>query len=120
MKAKETWKKWLAGLLTGACNGLFGGGGGMVAVPLLQRLCGMDTPSAHASAISVILPLSAVTGAVYAFQGAVDWNALLYVAPALTAGSLGGAYLTGKLKSKWLERIFTALMFLAGGWMVFA
>lgn len=120
MKKQGVWKKWAAGLLTGGCNGLFGGGGGMVAVPLLQKLCGMDTPDAHASAISIILPLSAVTGVVYAVGGAVDWHALAFVAPALTVGSVGGAFLTGKLKSSWLDRIFTALMFLAGVWMAFA
>ena len=53
-------------------------------------------------------------------QGAVDWQALIYVAPALTIGSIGGAFLTGKLKSVWLNRIFTALMFFAGIWMVLA
>ncbi len=106
--------------MTGACNGLFGGGGGMVAVPMLEKVCGMKAPSAHASAISIILPLSAVTGTIYALQGAVDWQALIYVAPALTIGSIGGAFLTGKLKSVWLNRIFTALMFFAGIWMVLA
>lgn len=116
----KNWKKWAAGLVTGGCNGLFGGGGGMVAVPLLQKVCGMDTPSAHASAISIILPLSAVTGAVYALQGAVDWHAFAFVAPALTVGSVGGAFLTGKLKSAWLDNIFTVMMFLAGAWMAFA
>ena len=92
----------------------------MVAVPMLEKVCGMTAPSAHASAISIILPLSAVTGTIYALQGAVDWQALIYVAPALTIGSIGGAFLTGKLKSVWLNRIFTALMFFAGIWMVLA
>lgn len=116
----KIWKKWVAGLITGACNGLFGGGGGMVAVPLLERICSMPAPHAHANAISIILPLSAVTGAVYALQGTVDWDVLAFIAPALTAGSIAGAFLTGKLKPAWLDHIFTALMFLAGAWMAFA
>ena len=116
----KIWKKWVAGLITGACNGLFGGGGGMVAVPLLERICSMEPPNAHANAISIILPLSAVTGAVYALQGTVDWDVLAFIAPALTAGSIAGAFLTGKLKPAWLDHIFTALMFLAGAWMAFA
>jgi len=113
-------QKWMTGLLTGACNGLFGGGGGMVAVPLLQKLLHMEAKKAHASAISIIFPLSAVTAAVYGFRGAVDWKTLAYVAPALTAGSILGAKLTGKLKNGRLEGIFTALMFLSGIFMVFA
>ena len=109
----------MAGLATGACNGLFGGGGGMVAVPLLEKLLGMEPPKAHASTISIIFPLSAVTAAVYAFRGAVDWKTLAFVAPALTAGSILGAKLTGKLKPEKLDGIFTVLMFLAGIVMVF-
>ena len=43
MKAKQiSLKRTLAGLLTGAVNGLFGGGGGMVAVPLLKNMLGYD------------------------------------------------------------------------------
>ena len=119
-KSNQSLQKWLTGLATGACNGLFGGGGGMVAVPLLEKLLKMEPPKAHASAISIIFPLSAVTAAVYAVRGSVDWNTLAYVAPALTAGSMLGAKLTGKLKPEKLDGIFTALMFLAGVSMVFA
>ena len=32
-------KTAVSGALAGAANGLFGGGGGMVLVPLLQRWC---------------------------------------------------------------------------------
>lgn len=92
----------------------------MIAVPLLEKICSMPAPHAHANAISIILPLSAVTGAVYALQGTVDWDVLAFVAPALTVGSIAGAFLTGKLKAAWLDHIFTALMFLAGAWMAFA
>lgn len=125
MKEKTKEKKLLlrklaAGFLTGACNGLFGGGGGMVAVPLLQKLLHMEPKRAHACAISIILPLSAVTAAVYAFRGSVEWHVFAYVAPALTLGSIAGAVLTGKIKSRLLETVFTALMFLSGLFMVFA
>ena len=92
----------------------------MIAVPLLEKICSMPAPHAHANAISIILPLSAVTGAVYALQGTVDWDVLAFIAPALTAGSIAGAFLTGKFKPAWLDHIFTALMFLAGVWMAFA
>jgi len=113
---KENFKNAIAGLLAGLCNGLFGAGGGTVAVLALER-AGLTPRQAHATAISIMLPLSAASGIVYAAGGGVDWHALLWVAPALTAGSWAGAKLTGRVKSKTLKLIFGIVMLAAGGWM---
>ena len=107
----------LTGFATGVCNGIFGAGGGMVAVAALKKFCKMDTKCAHATAISVMLPLTFVSGLVYALNNAVEWEVLLYVAPPLFVGGILGAKLTGRLKSVWLNRIFGALMIAAGVWM---
>ncbi len=120
MLKKLNKKALLAGLLTGICNGLFGAGGGMVAVFALKSLTGYEQSRAHATAISVMLPLTAVSALVYVCNSAVDWTAVLYVAPSLTLGSVLGAKLTGKLSPKWLNRIFSALMLFAAVWMLFA
>ena len=111
-------KRAAAGALTGLANGLFGAGGGMVAVSALTGLCKMPEKEAHASAICVILPLSLVSGAVYALKQSVDWNALIFAAPALTLGSFLGARLLGKLKAKWVNIAFSVLMLITGVWMV--
>lgn len=115
---KKNLKPFFAGLMTGLCNGLLGAGGGMIAVVALERLCGLPTKEAHATAISVILPLSAVSGAIYLWQGQAPWSLLLWVAPALTLGGFLGAKLTGRLPDKLLRRLFAALMLVAGGWML--
>ncbi len=111
-------KALLAGLLTGICNGLFGAGGGMVAVVALMALTGFPQARAHATAISIMLPLTAVSALIYACNSAVDWNAVLYVAPSLTLGGILGAKLTGKIPEKWLNRIFSVLMLAAAVWML--
>lgn len=111
-------KALIAGLITGICNGLFGAGGGMVAVFALVALTGYEQARAHATAISIMLPLTAVSALIYVCNSAVDWNAVLYVAPSLTLGSILGAKLTGKLSAKWLNRIFSALMLAAAVWML--
>ena len=59
----------LLGLLVGAVNGLLGAGGGMLAVPLLTGAEGLPAKKAHATAIALILPLSAVSTLVYALTG---------------------------------------------------
>ena len=63
MQAKA--KYAVSGALAGTVNGLFGGGGGMVLVPLLSGWCGMEGKRSFATCVAVILPLSAVSAAVY-------------------------------------------------------
>jgi len=111
-------KRALAGAAAGLCNGLFGAGGGIVAVHALSRLCGLSPREAHATAIGIMLPLSAVGAAVYVFRGGVDYPALLWCMPGVLLGSCLGAKLTGRISSAALEVIFAAATFLAGLWMV--
>lgn len=113
---KENMKNAMAGLCAGLCNGLFGAGGGTVAVLALEK-AGLSPRQAHATAISIMLPLSTASAMVYAVGGGVDWHALLWVAPALTGGSALGAKLTGKIQGKTLKLIFGIVMLAAGGWM---
>ncbi len=54
MQAKA--KYAVSGALAGAVNGLFGGGGGMVLVPLLSGWCGMEGKRSFATCVAVILP----------------------------------------------------------------
>lgn len=78
---KKNINKLLAGLLAGLCNGLFGSGGGAVAVVALERMCGFASKDAHATAISIMLPLTFASAAVYCAGGGVDWHTLLFAAP---------------------------------------
>lgn len=113
---RENLKNALAGMCAGLCNGLFGAGGGTVAVLALEK-AGLSPGEAHATAISIMLPLCAVSGTVYAVSGGVDWHAMLWVTPALIVGSIVGARLTGRVKGWALKLIFGLVMLTAGGWM---
>ena len=101
------------GAAVGALNGLFGGGGGMVAVPLL-RAAGRETRSAHATAIAVILPACILSGGVYLFEGYVPFSVLLPVALGVTAGGAFGARLLPRISSRILTFLFAAFMLAAG------
>ena len=48
----------LCGLFSGLVNGLFGAGGGLLAVPALERIGGLETQKSHATALLAMLPLS--------------------------------------------------------------
>ena len=55
----------LIGLVTGFANGLFGSGGGTIAVPAMEKLLKTKTHMAHATAIAIILPLSVLSALIY-------------------------------------------------------
>ena len=77
----------LAGALAGFINGFFGAGGGMVLVPLLLWLVRLEDKAAFSSAVAVILPLCAVSIAVYAAHDSLPLRDAL---PYLIGGSAGG------------------------------
>ena len=101
------------GAAVGAANGLFGGGGGMIAVPVLKA-AGREARSAHATAIAVILPASVLSGAVYLFYGLVPLSVLIPVSLGVAAGGFLGARLLGVLPVRAVDLLFGALMLLAG------
>ena len=60
---KTTWRFAVSGAAAGAANGLFGGGGGSVLVPLLTRFCGLEQRQAFSTSLAVILaPVRPVRG----------------------------------------------------------
>lgn len=110
----------ILGLLMGLTNGFFGSGGGMIAVESMER-SGIDSKRAHASSILAILPLSIVSAAVYFFRGNIDFGReSLFLLGGASAGGILGAILLGKLSARWIDKLFTALMLIAGARMVFS
>ena len=115
---KENHRGWavsaLAGGLAGLVNGFFGGGGGMVLVPLLVSRCGLSQRQAFATSVAIILPLCALSAVIYWFRGGLDLAAALpYLAGGLLGGFLGGK-LFRRVSMTWLRRGF-ALLILYGG-----
>lgn len=115
---KSLAKYLFGGAAVGALNGIFGGGGGMVAVPILKS-AGRPARTAHATAIAVILPASVLSGAVYLFSGLVPYAVLLPVALGVAAGGLLGAKLLPRVSSRFLTFLFAAFMLAAGIRMMF-
>lgn len=104
----------LLGLVVGAINGLLGGGGGMIVVPLLTFLMHSEDKKAHATAILIILPLCTVSSIIYATSGVWDWQQTLWCGVGAIAGGIGGALFLKKLSNKVIRIIFSALMIVAG------
>lgn len=119
-KNKRIVRSLTTGAVAGFLNGLFGGGGGMVVVPMLIGLLGYPPKKAHATAIPVILPLSVVSGLLYAVFGNVSAEVLFPVSAGVFAGGLLGALLLKKIPTKSVVLIFSLAMLIAGVRMLFS
>ena len=64
--------RFFKGTLCGFLNGFFGSGGGVVAVPILEKE-GCPPNEAHASSVALIFLLSLLTAAFYGFSGGLDF-----------------------------------------------
>ncbi len=99
----------LIGILCGAINGFFGGGAGLILVPLLG-LVGLETKYCHATSIAVTLPLSVVSLCVYFFSGNIATeNLWLYIIGG-TVGGIVGATLLKKVSSRFINILFSLFM----------
>lgn len=124
----------LAGLGAGLLNGLLGAAGGILLVALLPRLMPpavldprgilrdgvAERRDILAIALSVMLPVSAVSGVFYWVGGIRPSPSLLLslVAPA-AVGGLVGALLLGRLSDRILRKLFAALVVVSGIRMLF-
>ena len=115
---KEKFTSITCGVAVGAANSLFGGGGGMLAVPLLQKT-GLSEKRAHATAILVILPISLVSFLIYAFRGFCNFQVLIPTAIGVFVGGELGAKLLNKLPVKAVNLSFAALQLFAGVFLFF-
>ena len=101
------------GLLVGAICGLFGGGGGTLAVPLLEA-SGLDEKKSHATCIALVLPLCVITAIGYSTSMQTDYSSLWKVGLGVLIGGAVGATLLSKLPKKLISAAFYALMIYAG------
>ncbi len=106
------------GSVIGLVNGFFGGGGGMLCVPIFEKLFGLESKKAHATTLCVILPLSLVSSIVYIYSNDINFINLSWVSIGAILGGVIGAFFLTKINNKWLRIIFAVLMFGVGVKMV--
>ena len=115
---KNWWKNAIIGSLSGFLNGMFGSGGGLIAVPLLEKLSNAEPKKAHATSVSIILPLSVISAFLYLNHGHLDiYTALKYV-PFGILGAIIGGWLLKKFSNKILKKTFAVLLIFAAIRMV--
>lgn len=115
---KDKTKKLCAGLTSGFLNGLFGSGGGVVAVMFLRNIIG-DEKKAHASATLMILIMSIASLIFYAVYGHVDWGMGFRFVPGGIIGAVLGTRFLKNMQSDKLKRLFGLVLVVSGVVMFF-
>ena len=103
------------GAVVGLVMGALGGGGSLIAIPILVYIAGQDARAAQATAL-VIVSAAAVSGIVsYVRDDDVRWRAGLVFGLAAGVSALAGSVLNGRLDQDVLLLAFSPVM-LAGAW----
>ena len=114
MTSKKTFGICAAGFLAGAVNGLFGAGGGMVLVPLLTCLSGLEEEEIFPASVSIILPVCVVSLCLsLTHTEAALSSALPYLIGSAAGGTAAGLW-GKKLPVKWLHRVLGILILWGG------
>jgi uncharacterized protein len=108
----------LVGLLAGVLSGLLGVGGGIIMVPAVVYLLGMDQHMAQGISLAVIIPV-AISGALIHYR---KGNVIPSIALWLAIGATIGAYVTGHwvkfIPSDTLRMMFGIFLVVVGVSMV--
>lgn len=115
--SRRGWLTVIAGIAAGFVNGLLGAGGGVIivrsAAHVLPHGREYSPRDVYASALAVMLPVSAVSALSYAGLGVWDGSGGIYILPALVGGVIG-ALLLDRLHTQLLRFIFSAVAAYSG------
>ena len=101
----------IAGLCAGAVSGLFGAGGGMVLIPLMELLSKSEDRDLFSSSVTVILPICLVS---LAMSGTVSFAEALPYLPGSAIGGFLAVKYGGKIPTIWLHRALGILILWGG------
>lgn len=108
----------VAGLTAGVVGGMLGIGGGLVAIPAMVLLLGVEQHTAQGVALSVMVFTAAVGATVHFRQRNVKLGAALWIAPSAAAFSILGAWAADMVTSQWMARSFAIFLLLVGARML--
>lgn len=117
-KSKDNLFLITAGFLSGICNGLFGAGGGIIAVEALKKK-GLDQKQAQSTSVSVIFPLCILSAILFLIKGEICVTPLWFLIPSGIFGAFIGTVLMKKFSNKIIKNIFCLFMLYAGIRMIF-
>ncbi len=100
------WIGSLIGFVAGLGAGFFGIGGGVIMVPAMNLLLGVDIVSAVATSLFVMGPPALVGAIQHSIQGNLHWEFSIPLLLGVMIGAQVGTRLTAKLPKKRLRQLF--------------
>jgi len=115
-----TWMMLLVGLVVGLFSGVVGIGGGILFVPALVWLVGMDQHKAQGTSLGALLaPVGIFAFMEYYRRGNADVRVAALLAAGFLVGGYFGAVGAQHIPEVWLRRIFALTLVAVGGRMWF-
>ena len=115
-----TWAILLVGLVVGVFSGFVGIGGGVLFIPALIWLLGMDQHKAQGTSLGALLaPVGIFAFWEYYRKGNADLRVGLLLAAGFLVGGYFGAVGAQYIPEAWLRRIFALALIGIGGRMFF-
>jgi len=93
---------------------VFGVGGGILAVPALGLLLGLDQHAAQGTSLAMILPTVAMGAWRYGRKGSVRWGAAAWIGIAAVASGFTSAHLALVLPARALRLLFALFLLFLG------
>ncbi|NNC92656.1 MAG: sulfite exporter TauE/SafE family protein [Acidimicrobiia bacterium] len=106
------------GLLAGVLSATLGVGGGIVFVPALVTLLGLEQQVAQGTSLAVILPTVLIGTTVHARAGRVHWPIAITVGLGGVLGGLAGAQVALGLPEGVLQRMFAVFLLIMAARML--
>ncbi len=106
-------KAALIGVVAGTVSGLLGIGGGVIVVPGLVLLVGLNQYNAAATSVATITLSASAALAAFAFAGSVDWVTAGVIFIGSAVGAVIGAKYVDRVSEHVLAGVFSVVMFAA-------
>ena len=109
----------LGGLLAGFLSGILGVGGGVVLIPIMVLLVGMDQHSAQGISLAAIAVISFFGAITHFKQKTVRNDIAMYMAPSAVCYGLLGSFLADRIDANILRDVVGGIIIIAGVLTVF-
>src|SRR5579864_6775799 len=97
-------------LAAGLLGSLLGLGGGIIVVPALTLLYGIDIRFAIGASIVSVIATSSGAAAAYVREHMTNLRTAMFLEIGTTTGAISGAFLAGVIPSSWLALIFGLML----------
>lgn len=101
------------GFIIGFVNGLFGAGGGMILIPILQKFFNTELKKSHATTTAIILPLCISSSFIMIKNFQLNWSMVILISLGGIVGGFIGANFLNKISNSNLKKIFTVFIIIA-------